>query len=76
MLNAENQDNYPLVNVYIASDYNHDGTVNMTDADMVAVAWQSRRDNLNYNAHVDFNMDGIINIKDAMIVGINWQKHV
>ncbi|MBX5326104.1 hypothetical protein HM002_00065 [Candidatus Bathyarchaeota archaeon A05DMB-4] len=76
MLNAENQNNYPLVNVYIAGDYNHDDTVNMSDADMVELAWQSRRDNLNYNAHVDFNMDGIINIKDATIIGMNWQKHV
>jgi parallel beta-helix repeat protein len=74
ILDISNQDNYPLMSPYLPGDYNHDGTVNMTDADMVRVAWQSRAGDLNYNPHTDFNMDDIINIKDAAMVGLNWLK--
>jgi parallel beta-helix repeat protein len=71
---APNQDRYPLMIPYIAGDYNHDGTVNMTDAELVEQAWQSREGERSYNPHADFNMDGIINIKDAAIIGVNWLK--
>jgi parallel beta-helix repeat protein len=76
ILDSINRDKYLLMSPYIRGDYNHDGTVNMTDADVVKQAWQSRKGEANYNPPVDFNMDGIINIKDAAVIGINWQKHV
>ena len=75
IINAYNQDNYPLMNPYIPGDYNHDATVNIADAEMVRTAWQSIKGEPNYNPHTDFNMDGIFSIKDATIIGINWQKH-
>ena len=75
VIDANNQDNYPLMSSYIPGDYNHDGIVNMTDADMVRNAWQSEMGDFNYNSHVDFNQDGIIDISDAAILGLNWQKH-
>lgn len=74
-IDANNQDNCPLMTPYIPGDYNHDGIVNMTDADMVRNSWQSKTGDLNYNPHVDFDMNGLINIKDATIIGINWLKH-
>lgn len=76
IINANNQDNYPLVSSYIQGDANHDGIVNMTDVDMVRTAWQSRQGEANYKPHLDFSMDGIIDIKDASIIGVNWQEHV
>lgn len=72
IIDGYNQDNCPLMSPYIPGDYNHDGTVNMTDVDLVRVAWQSRKGDLGYNPHADFNRDRIINIKDATIIGINW----
>lgn len=76
IINANNRDNYPLMSPFIPGDYNHDGAVNMTEVDMLSVAWQSRIGDFNYNPHVDCNMDGIINIKDFAMIGINWQKHI
>jgi len=55
-------------------DCNHDGEVNMTDADMVQSAWMSREGEAGYDPEVDFDKDGIINIKDATVVGLNWLK--
>lgn len=75
ILSSINSDNYPLMKPYIRGDYNHDGTVNMTDANMVKEAWQSRKYEANYNPHADFNMDSLINIADAAMIGVNWQKH-
>ena len=74
IIDAENQDNYPLMSPYIPGDANHDGAVNMTDAEMVRDAWMLVEGELNYNSHVDFNMDGIVNIADATIIGLNWLK--
>jgi parallel beta-helix repeat protein len=73
-IDANNKDNYPLRNPYIPGDANHDGRVNMTDADMIGDAWLSLEGELNYNPHADFNMDKIISIKDATIIGVNWLK--
>ena len=75
IIDGSNQDNYPLMAPYITGDYNHDGTVNMTDVEMVRAAWQLRTGELNYNPHLDFNMDGIINIRDVTPLALNWLKH-
>jgi parallel beta-helix repeat protein len=75
VIDGNNQDNYPLISPYPQGDYNHDGVVNMTDAEMVQTAWQSIEGDLNYNPYVDCNIDGIINIIDATPIGWNWQKN-
>jgi parallel beta-helix repeat protein len=75
VIDGNNQDNYPLISPYPQGDYNHDGVVDMTDAEMVRTAWQSTEGDLNYNPQVDCNIDGIINIIDATPIGWNWQKH-
>ena len=74
IINANNQDSYPLMSPYLDGDYNHDGTVNMTDVEIVKQAWMSIKGESNYNPHADFNMDKIISIKDATIIGVNWLK--
>jgi len=74
IIDADNQDNYPLMSPYILGDCNHDGEVNMTDANMVRNAWMFIEGELNYNPHVDFNMDNIVNISDATLIGINWLR--
>jgi parallel beta-helix repeat protein len=75
IIDMANQDNYPLRKPCISGDYNHDGIVNMTDVELLKVAWQSSIGDLNYNPHTDFNMEGLIDIKDASIIGVNWLKH-
>lgn len=74
-IDASNEDNYPLMSSYVAGDCNHDGEVNMMDAETVRNAWMFTEGELNYNPHVDFNMDRIINIADATIIGVNWLQH-
>ena len=76
VIDATNQDNYPLMNPYIPGDCNHDGEVNMTDADMVRDAWMFTEEVIisNYNPHVDFNVDRIVNIADAAVIGFNWLR--
>jgi len=76
VIDGSKQDNYPLMNPYIAGDFNHDGMVNMTDAEIVRNAWMTTQGELDYNPHADFDMDGIINITDATIIGLNWQKSI
>lgn len=76
VIDANNQDDYPLISPYVRGDYNHDGKVNMTDVDMIRQTWQCKQGEANYNPNADFNMDGIISIKDLAIIGVNWQEHV
>lgn len=59
---------------HVPGDYNYDEEVNMTDADMVRVAWQSRKGEPNYNPDMDYNVDEIVNIGDAAMIGVNWLK--
>jgi parallel beta-helix repeat protein len=74
VIDSSNQDNYPLMHPYIPGDCNHDGEVNMTDANMVMASWLSIEGDLRYNPSVDFNKDKIINILDATVVGWNWKR--
>jgi len=75
-LYPNNIDYYPLMKPYVPGDFNHDGMVNMTDADIVQAAWLARQGELHYNPHADYNMDGVINIRDVTPIALNWQKHV
>ncbi|MGQ9565307.1 MAG: dockerin type I domain-containing protein [Candidatus Bathyarchaeales archaeon] len=59
---------------HFPGDCNHDGEVNVTDADMMQNAWQSRGEEEGYLPEVDLEKDGIINIKDVNIICINWLK--
>jgi len=72
VIDVNNRDNYPLVNVVIKGDANRDGIVNIKDASLLALSWLSREGESGYNSHVDFSQDGIVNIKDATLIGLYW----
>ena len=72
MLPWQTVDNYPLQSPYIEGDVNHNGIVNIADAALLIMAWQTLRGQPNYNPHADFNMDNTINIIDATTIGRNW----
>jgi len=67
-------DYYPLMSPYIEGDVNHNGIVNIQDATLLAMAWQTRRGEPNYNPHADLNMDNNVNIIDATIIGLYWLR--
>jgi parallel beta-helix repeat protein len=74
VIDANNQDYYPLMSPFIEGDANHDGIVNVMDASLAGISWLSQHGEENYNPHVDFNIDGIINIEDATTIGVNWLR--
>jgi parallel beta-helix repeat protein len=74
MIPWQTVDSYPLMNPYLEGDANHDGIVNILDAALLNIAWQTNRGEPNYNPHVDFNMDNTINLIDATTIGFNWLR--
>ena len=72
--NPVNQDFFPLRSCYMKGDANHDCCINMTDADLLKLSWQTLEGESNYSPYVDFNQDKIVNILDATVVGYNWLK--
>ena len=58
----------------LLGDINFDGKVDIRDATLLALAWNSRLSDLNYNPDCDFNKDGEVNIEDATVLGIQWGK--
>jgi parallel beta-helix repeat protein len=73
VIDANNQDNYPLMYPYIAGDCDHDGIVNIADATLIGWYWQQTVPPAPKNA--DINNDGTINTQDAQIIISNWLKH-
>jgi len=59
-------------NTYSPYDLNHDGIINIKDAQILALAWQARPGEANFNPACDFNKDGIINIRDVTFLVLNW----
>jgi len=72
----ENIDHYPLMNPYLEGDVNHNGIVNIADATLLTLAWQTTRGQPKYNPHADLNMDNIINIIDATTISKNWLQKI
>lgn len=59
---------------YLFCDLNQDGIIDIKDASILALVWQSRVGCANFNARCDFNGDGIIDIKDASLLAIHWTR--
>jgi hypothetical protein len=72
VIDAQNQDNYPLMNPYIQGDCNHDAIVNIIDATLIGWHWLQTCPPTPKNA--DINYDNIVNMADAKIVETNWLK--
>jgi hypothetical protein len=63
------------IQVYIAGDGNGDGKVNILDAALVGICWNSYYGMQSYDDRADLNNDGLVNIIDASNIGLNWNKH-
>jgi hypothetical protein len=56
--------------IWIAGDANGDGKVNILDASLVGLRWNSNPP----DPCADLNNDGKVNIIDASRIGFNWNK--
>jgi Tol biopolymer transport system component len=56
--------------IWIAGDANGDGKVNILDASIIGLKWNSNP----ADPCADLNNDGKVNILDASIIGLNWGK--
>ena len=58
----------------LAGDIDQDGTVNSTDASMLAAAFGSTPHDSNWNPNADINNDGVVDILDAIILADNFGR--
>jgi chitodextrinase len=66
MMNSTSQ----KVVIWIPGDANGDGKVNILDASIIGLKWNSNP----ADPCADLNNDGKVNIMDASIIGLNWGK--
>jgi nitrous oxidase accessory protein len=71
---SNNTDDYPLMKPYMEGDANHDGKIDIKDASLIGIAWNTTKGTVNYNPHADLNTDDTIDVADAEIIRKNWQK--
>jgi parallel beta-helix repeat protein len=79
VIDTNNTDNYPLIMPWQTTsrgDVNHDGTVDLYDAILLAAAYDSNPATSNWNPNADFNQDNRIDIFDALILEANFGKTV
>jgi hypothetical protein len=60
----------------LAGDVNNDGIVDIYDAIQLAIAFQTKPGQTNWNPDVDLNADLVIDIFDAIIIATNFGKQV
>jgi parallel beta-helix repeat protein len=75
-IDENNIDRYPLV-PYVSNpgDLNQDGTVDISDAILVAASFGSYPGHPNWNSQADLNHDNVIDIFDIIILANNFGKH-
>lgn len=73
-IDETNQDNYPLMNAMlpVVGDVNGDDTVDTLDCEMVAFAFGSRPNDLNWKPNVDINGDELVDIFDLVVVSVHF----
>jgi parallel beta-helix repeat protein len=74
VIDANNQDNYPLMKPAGFGDLNDDGEVNMLDLAIFAKAWGSYPGHSRWNPTADINGDGKVNILDGIYIAKNFGK--
>jgi hypothetical protein len=63
---------YLVLPVWYAGDANGDRVVNIVDAAVLGLHWNSVYGEPGYDDGGDLNNDGVVNIVDAALVGLNW----
>jgi parallel beta-helix repeat protein len=76
VIDAYNVDRYPLMNPWIRlnGDINDDGTVDIYDAIILSVAFNSNPASPNWNPNANINGDNAVDIYDAIILANNFGK--
>jgi parallel beta-helix repeat protein len=81
VIDADNQDNYPLVSPYeywsnpIPADVNRDMRVDIRDIAYVCLRFLTTPASPNWNSICDMNSDGVVNMSDIAITCGNFGKH-
>jgi hypothetical protein len=70
--NSLSQENVPVT---IIGDINGDGNVNIFDAVVISLAWNSNPGSGHWNIHADINHDGNVDILDAVRIGLHWGEN-
>ncbi len=63
------QDNVPVT---VMGDVNGDGRVDILDAVIVSLAWDSTSTTPQWNIRADVNHDGVVEVLDAVRLGLYW----
>ncbi len=74
IIDENNQDNYSLMNPYIAGDVDYDGYVGSADAGILNGAYGTWEGDPLYVQRADFDQDGYIGSADAGILNGNYGK--
>jgi hypothetical protein len=60
--------------VALIGDANGDHIVNIIDAVIISLAWNSHPSESNWNIKADLNHDGVVNVSDGVRVGLHWAQ--
>jgi len=63
------------IEVTVMGDINGDGTVNILDAVVIALAWNATPSDPWWNVKADINHDQVIDIYDGTRIGLHWGEH-
>jgi len=79
-IDENNRDNYPLMSpwtgVFLLSDLDGDGNVNIFDLVVAGAAFGSFPEHPRWNPNADLDNNGIINIFDIAIIAADFGKHI
>jgi parallel beta-helix repeat protein len=74
VIDANNQDNYPLKTPYLLGDINHDAKVSILDISIIARAFGTKPEDTRWNPHADIDENNEINIVDISKAAKNYGK--
>ncbi len=74
VIDASNQDSFPLMKGFLVADVNHDAVVNMRDIGLCCNAFGSHSGQPNWNSRYDVNEDGTVNMRDIGLACSNFGK--
>jgi hypothetical protein len=68
VIDASNQDNYPLMHPWKMGDTNYDGSINVLDLIVVADALGTKPGDAGWNPRADVKEDSVINVLDLILI--------